>query len=343
MARRRPGRTGAASNAVYLTPYLFTQVEVAPVLSLAARRRLKWFEYYESCGRNAALVCRHFDISRATFYRWKARYNRFDLASLEDKSRAPTKRRTPTTPASIVDAVLAARDRNPEWSKHKISFVLARDSAITVSASTVGRILRRYGRVDAKRSNARRRAAKQAWRKRRPKEYCARQPGALLQVDTKHVWTAGTRRYHFVAIDLATRLKVCWASSSGSSRQAAAFLDVALSRLPFAVLAIQTDNGSEYAGEFHAACQQKGIAHFFNHPRNPKGNAFVERAIRTDQDEFYRLVEDLGGIEEHNDLLVAWDRFYNEIRPHQSLGYSTPMAYYRSIEGLSCPTPTPDQ
>ena len=40
-------------------------------LSAAAKRRLKWFIYYEACG-DARATCRHFDICRQTFYRWKA-------------------------------------------------------------------------------------------------------------------------------------------------------------------------------------------------------------------------------------------------------------------------------
>ena len=53
-------------------------------LSTKARQRLKWFDYYDSRGRNARLTCRHFDISPQTFYRWKRRYNPRYLESLED-------------------------------------------------------------------------------------------------------------------------------------------------------------------------------------------------------------------------------------------------------------------
>jgi transposase InsO family protein len=306
----------------------------APVLSLEAGRRLKWFDYYERCGGNATLTCRYFGISRATFYRWKARYDPHDLTSLEEASRAPRTRREPTTPTAVIDAVLSTRDSHPEWSKYKIALVLERDRGIRVSASTVGRIMSRHGRIDARVSKKRSRAAKRHWRRvRRPKAYTARDPGSLLQLDTKHLYLPwGERRFHLVAIDIATRVKVSAAFKTGSSRSAAAFLATVQERMPFTIGAIQTDNGSEFLGEFHAACEAAGITHFFNHPRNPKGNAYVERAIRTDQDEFYRFVEVPQDIDEHNDLVAAWDRFYNEIRPHQGLGYATPMAYYRSIE-----------
>jgi CTP:molybdopterin cytidylyltransferase MocA len=41
-------------------------------------------DYYEQHGRNAALTCRYFGISRQTFYRWRRRYRPQRLASLEE-------------------------------------------------------------------------------------------------------------------------------------------------------------------------------------------------------------------------------------------------------------------
>lgn len=40
-------------------------------LTREARIRLQWMDYYEAHGRKVALSCRHFGISRQTFYRWK--------------------------------------------------------------------------------------------------------------------------------------------------------------------------------------------------------------------------------------------------------------------------------
>jgi hypothetical protein len=40
-------------------------------LSQEAKVRLAWFDHYEAEARNAMFTCRHFGISRSTFYRWK--------------------------------------------------------------------------------------------------------------------------------------------------------------------------------------------------------------------------------------------------------------------------------
>ena len=82
-------------------------------LSRKARQRLKWFDYYDSRSRNARLTCRHFDISPQTFYRWKRRYNRQNLTSLEDRSHRPRHLRQPAYSVELVEAVLKLREEYP--------------------------------------------------------------------------------------------------------------------------------------------------------------------------------------------------------------------------------------
>src|ERR1700751_2276401 len=44
-------------------------------LSRTGQLRLVWMSHYLRHGRNAAFTCRHFGISRQTFYRWWRRYD----------------------------------------------------------------------------------------------------------------------------------------------------------------------------------------------------------------------------------------------------------------------------
>ena len=50
--------------------------------------RLDWMDFYRK-SQNVALTCRHFGISRQTFYRWHKRYEPLDLTSLEERSHCP--------------------------------------------------------------------------------------------------------------------------------------------------------------------------------------------------------------------------------------------------------------
>ena len=65
-------------------------------LSRAAQTRLHWMLFYFFNGRNARRTCRHFGISRQTFYRWKRRFDRHDLTTLEGRSHRPRQVRQPT-------------------------------------------------------------------------------------------------------------------------------------------------------------------------------------------------------------------------------------------------------
>ena len=51
-------------------------------LSKGAQHRLRWFDYYQRHGQNAALTCRYFGISRQTFYRWKQKYGGLGVTEL---------------------------------------------------------------------------------------------------------------------------------------------------------------------------------------------------------------------------------------------------------------------
>jgi transposase InsO family protein len=322
-------RREAVGGCVTIQPRLPRAFAHPHVLSKAAKLRLSWIDHYVRHGNNASLTCRRFGISRDTFYRWWRRWDPHDLSTLEDRSRAPVARRESTTPLETQHLVLRLRDANPEWSKYKLSVVAARDHDVKVSPSTVGRVLKAYGRINERRA-ARRRKASRNTRTRRPSDLAAGCAGDLVQIDTKHLyWPGATKRFQFVAVDVATRIKVTEVYRTSSSRSAAAFLATVIERLPFEVRAIQTDNGSEYLGEFDRSVTEAGIAHFFSYPHCPKHNAFVERQIQTEIDEFHTLVEPVLDVDEFNDLLKAWDRFFNEVRPHQSLGYLTPMAYFK--------------
>ena len=90
--------------------------------------------------QNAARTCRHFGISRQTFYRWQRRYDPQNLATLEGRSHRPHRRRQPTWSVSLADRVLVLRRQLPRWGKDKLA-VLLRQQQMLVSTSMVGRIL----------------------------------------------------------------------------------------------------------------------------------------------------------------------------------------------------------
>ena len=92
-------------------------------LSREARVRLAWMDFYCRWG-NVARTCRHFGISRQTFYRWQQRYDPYDLTTLEAHSHRPRRLRQPTWSFPLEEKVLTLRLQFPRWGKDKLAVLL---------------------------------------------------------------------------------------------------------------------------------------------------------------------------------------------------------------------------
>ena len=304
-------------------------------VSKTAQQRLQWMLFYFFNGRDAARTCRHFGISRQTFYRWKRRFDRHDLSTLEGHSHRPKKVRQPMWTRELAERVLALRKEYPRWGKDKLVVLLRREQC-SVSTSMVGRIL-----VDLKRRGvlheppkpavlrqARRKLRNRPWAVRKPKHWRIEQPGDLVEIDTKEIrMRRGVILKHFSARDVVSRWDVVEVHRRATSLAAARFLDTLLDRLPFPVKALQVDGGSEFAAEFEEACQQKELPLFVLPPKSPKLNGHVERSHRTHNEEFYQVQAESDQLPVLNRQLLRWEKTYNCVRPHQSLAYLTPLEF----------------
>ena len=306
-------------------------------ISQGAAKRLRWFDHYGQ-SKNAQLTCRYFGISAQTFYRWKRRFDPYDLTTLQEQSRRPHHVRQPKTPAAVVDKILQLRQQYPRWGKDKL-VVLLRREGMQLSTSTVGRTLSRLKKrgvlVEPLNVRLARAARKRRWKPRyavrKPQGWRVDAPGDLVQLDTLQVkLNSGTIRWQFSARDVICRWDRARAYQRPTSFSASLFLDYLQRKFPFPIRAIQIDGGSEFKKHFEEACQRYKVRLFVIPARSPKLQAHVERANRTHREEFYE-VEDIGlTLEEHNRQLERWTETYNNIRPHQSLAYQTPQEYYQA-------------
>src|SRR5882672_1352390 len=104
-------------------------------LSRAAQTRLQWMLFYFFNGRNGVRTCRHFGISRQTFYRWKRRFDRHDLTTLEEHSHRPHQVRQPTWTAELAERVLWLRQQYPRWGKDKLVVLLRREKCVASTSA----------------------------------------------------------------------------------------------------------------------------------------------------------------------------------------------------------------
>lgn len=159
----------------------------------------------------------------------------------------------------------------------------------------------------------------------------------FLQMDTKHVTPELSGLpftvYEFAAIDIVSRYKQAILFPDISSDCASLALQTFLKWFPFEILYVQTDNGLEFQAEFQKLCLEKNIDHYFIHKNSPNENAVVERAFKTDQDEFYYWLEQKPvHIGELNDWLQEFIIKYNTKRFHQALGYKRPIEIVRMLQ-----------
>jgi putative transposase len=304
-------------------------------LTKEAKQRLKWFDYYYTHDCNARLTCRHFDISPQTFYRWKKRYDPKHLVNMESHSHRPKHLRQPTYSAELVESVRKLREQYPRWGKDKLTELL-HEQGYQVSGSTVGRILQRLKErgvlVEPMRTyvSATKRHRARPYAQRKPKEYKAAQAGDLVELDTLDIRPLpGVILKHFTAHDVISRWNVIGVYSRSTAANAALFLDKLQERMPFAIRAIQVDGGSEFEAAFETECERRGLQLFVLPPRSPKLNGGVERAHRTHVEEFYEITNSCFEVAELTSELLEWERIYNTVRPHQALGYLTPLRFIK--------------
>jgi transposase InsO family protein len=306
-------------------------------LTERAKYKIKILDWHRTHGDNNSLTARHFGIGRMTLYRWIKRLKHYGITGLNEESRKPRQLRQTTTSRNTVIRIVQLRKQYPAWSKYKIKALLKREG-IEVSASTVGRVLRRRGLIDQRISRKRRKASLRP-KARFPKGLRISEPGDMIQMDTKHIMLTGGRRfYQFTAIDVLSKRKVMRVYPSESSRNGAHFLQECFLNFPFPIKAVQTDNGSTFLKEFDKLCKEKRIPHYFIYPRTPKQNTYVEISQEADKREFYQQGNVCSLLPVMQRKIREWEDIWNNVRPHEALGQLTPSEYLLKLQTSRLPT-----
>lgn len=303
----------------------------------AYRVKYQWivdyWDYYKQQGLSNKLVQEIVGYSRATYYRAKKVLADLDRGILPP-SKAPKKRNKPCWGESEKQRVLQIRRANPTYGKAKIGPILRRDHGLTLSDSTVGRILKH---LMAKGLITRSRSAIRTRKKRRfksghakPWTYKAHSTiavGERVQIDHMSVTKNQVHMKHFQAWDRRSKFMHAQVYSNAKSRSARKFLDELLQKAPFPITCIQVDGGSEFMAEFENACADYAIELIVLPPSRPKYNGGVERGNRIFREEFYDSNLQADSLGAMRNELAKTVKKYNEFRPHYGLKGLTPMQY----------------
>jgi transposase InsO family protein len=274
-------------------------------------------------------------ISRPTYYRYEG-YLKELAKGIPLPSRKPKTFRKALWGESERQCVLKLRRENPTYGKAKIAVLLKRDEGITISESTVGRILKNLitrGLVQPSCSASKRR------KKRRFKGHAKRwqygmkgkSVGEMIQIDHMTVTKNKVSGKHFQAWDPASRFIYANLYGNAKSKTAKKFLLDLRKKVPFSISSIQVDGGSEFMKEFEMACQELKIPLYVLPPKRPQYNGGVERGNRSFREEFYSqqnlLADSMQSLRYGLSKAVTK---YNTYRPHFSLKGLTPMEYIRA-------------
>jgi len=286
--------------------------------------------YYFEAKKSGAKTARHFGIARQIFVKWKKRFKSNDLISLEDKSRKPHHKRCWTVTDEEEKNIILLRKKHMKWGKDKLQRRYRKVFSIHISTNKIQKVINKYNLypdpTDHKKKLKRR-------LKRRNKIYIhtfekEKKLGFLWHTDSVIIWWYGARRVIFTAIEECTKIAYARAYTTNSSKNAKDFLERLLYLANSQVRHIHHDNGSEFYGQFEEACNELGIQQIFSRARTPKDNPALERFNWTIQDEW--LSQSLYGLDDIplvNHDLTTWLIEYNNIRPHKSLDYLTPVEY----------------
>jgi len=98
---------------------------------------------------------------------------------------------------------------------------------------------------------------------------------------------------------------------------------------PFKIERIQTDNGSEFERYFDEYLRDRNKVNYYNYPRHPQSNGYVERFNRTIKEQFvYNNLDEIGDIERFNRMMMEYLIWYNTKKLYRSLNNKPPLKYY---------------
>lgn len=278
-------------------------------------------------GANVRELCRRFEISPTTAYKWRSRATDAQ-ETYEDRSRRP--HRSPNrTDQATEQLVLELRDAHPMWNARKIRRLLQRrvgQGQAVPAASTIGQILKRNGRISEGASEA----AHQWGRFEHPA------PNDLWQIDFMGHFPIGQGRcYALTMLDDHSRYAHLLAACTNERTDTVkphliqTFQRFGLPR------AMNMDNGNPWGnptGDPYTKLTvwmiRIGIGISHSRPLHPQTNGKDERFHRTVRAELIGQ-QCFGSLREVQRAFDCWREIYNHERPHEALALNVPASRYR--------------
>lgn len=276
-----------------------------------------------------AALCRRFGVSRRTGYKWLGRYRESGVGGLADRSRAPLAQPHALC-SSLAERCLEVRRAHPTWGPVKVRAWLSRQEPAVSwpAASTIGALFEREG------LSVRRRRRRRAPPSSAPFAACD-EANAVWCIDFKGWFLTGDGAHcePLTLSDAYSRyLLRCQALERNDGERVWAILEAAFREhgLP---LALRSDNGPPFAScgagglsRLAVRVLKAGVVPERIAPGKPQQNGRHERLHLT-------LKQDTASppapsLRRQLERFQAFQRTYNEERPHAALDNSPPAEHY---------------
>lgn len=262
-------------------------------------------------GQSIRAVARYFGYHPSTVMRWIRKTPLAGAHEIPTESSRPNSHPN-QTPNEIIERIIELRRETGGRCAEVVHQHLL-DEGITVSLSTVKRILDRKGLTNKINPYKRRHKSVP-----RPP---ANNPGELVEIDTIHLYELDRSRiYVYTLLDVFSRWAFAMASERINTHNTIKFVRLACRKSPFEFRCLQSDNGPEFSQNF---TERIKITHRHSRVRRPNDNAHLERFNRTIQQEFLnQMPNDVSKINKH---LPQYLNHYNTKRLHLGINLKTPI------------------
>lgn len=291
--------------------------------------RLEFCRLCEGGSVSMAELCRRFNVSRKTGYKWFSRWQQGGKESLVDLSRKPHS--SPGKSSDTIESeVVKLRREHPRWGGRKLKQVLeTRGVSGVPSPSSITRILHRHGLIDPAESKKH-----QPW-----KRFEMDAPNDIWQIDFKgdFALAGGGRCYPLTLLDDCSRYSL-GVFACGNQRGVTVkqhFRNVFQRHgIP---LAIYVDNGNPWGtsrertrhSRVSAWLMRQDIEVIHGRPYHPQGRGKIERFHRTLKLEVLQDRQ-LVDLQEAQSAFDPWRNCYNHERPHEALDMAVPASIYKA-------------
>lgn len=281
---------------------------------------------WKQCHEDVTQAAKELGIHRVTVWRWVQKGKTSSQSELGYVSSRNVRRKS-TKPHTIHYAISPQEESGIIKLREKEGYAavkLKHELSLSASWMSIHRLLQRKGLVNKYGNHIRPRYQKTTHMHLKNTTTIGK-----LQMDVKYITPELSGLpytcFEYAVIDIYSRYKEAVILNHLGQDGAILALMEMLPRLPFTPDFIQTDNGLEFQGRFHAFCEQRGLTHHLIHKSTPNENAVIERTFRTDEEEFFFRMERAPF--DYDELRIWFAEYlkdYNYKRPHLGINLKTP-------------------